>query len=1021
MRIETVDAFSAGIARSLPLSSGLGGIGSTVADAEMDAIYRHAAAATLDYLAGRDAAGDAVERILSHLDNNAALYIGYVSRMLASREQWLGITGGGGGQAGEMAAVRKKLESNITDVIARQLALVDSLLPPVCRHELPGLLSYAGENLRSEGKTDHVLATFAGGTELPPPVADERLAWRGIAELLLTQKGDWRKSVTKNLGFPAGNREMKLRLADMMAAIHDLHDLRENLVTARSLPSPRYPDEQWRVLVALFDLLPLAVAELHRLFAERGVSDHAEVALAAGRALGSVDEPGEVALLLDYRIKHLLIDEMQDTSIGQYDLLKKLTAGWTANDGRTIFCVGDPMQSIYRFRDAEVGEFLQARRNGIGNIRLESLTLRQNFRSGEHLVHWFNTVFLQVMPLRNDVATGAIRYTESIPVAAKAGQGKHFVHALFDVDAESEAEHTLDVARRCLADDDDGSVVILVRSRTQVASLLPKLRKEKIDYQAVEIDRLTDLPEIIDLLALTRALAHEADRLAWCALLRGAWCGMHWTDIHRLVVNDTARTILELSDDERRRETLSADGLARLDGFLDRIRPFLAMQSLLSFRQRTELAWCALGGPAFLQDDEQLDNVARYLDTLERIEVAGTLDDFCELEDRLDAERVSGSGAGDCRLQIMTMHKAKGLQFDHVILHALGRITRGANKEVLNWLNLPDSEGRSEMLISPVGPRAELENDPLHQYIEATEREKSRMELDRLLYVACTRAKRSLHLVGSTGVSGDGDSISPPNAASLLRRLWPALEAEYEKAFRGRYQDGAGQASNRRGHLVLPALRRQVESWRVPDIEKWPRPRLATAPAALESAAPIEYDWVGAVTRHAGTIVHRWLQRIGAGRADVSLENLDDLDNVTRCWAAGLGLAEGDLGRVCDLTKAALQGILSDEKGRWVLYGPGYCELAITGTVDGHLQSVIMDRVRIDDDGTHWIVDYKTSTHAGGDLPGFLEQEAGRYRQQLSRYAAIYSQMTEATVRTALYFPLLQEFREVVVNEPPGG
>ena len=95
MRIETVDAFSAGIARSLPLSSGLGGAVNTLADATMDSIYRNAAAATLDRLTSDDDLGSAVERVLVHLDNNTGLYIAYVARMLASREQWLGITGSG--------------------------------------------------------------------------------------------------------------------------------------------------------------------------------------------------------------------------------------------------------------------------------------------------------------------------------------------------------------------------------------------------------------------------------------------------------------------------------------------------------------------------------------------------------------------------------------------------------------------------------------------------------------------------------------------------------------------------------------------------------------------------------------------------------------------------------------------------------------------------------------------------------------------------------------------------------------
>jgi len=93
--------------------------------------------------------------------------------------------------------------------------------------------------------------------------------------------------------------------------------------------------------------------------------------------------------------------------------------------------------------------------------------------------------------------------------------------------------------------------------------------------------------------------------------------------------------------------------------------------------------------------------------------------------------------------------------------------------------------------------------------------------------------------------------------------------------------------------------------------------------------------------------------------------------------------------------------------------GDGHAELSLSGVVNGQLESVILDRVRIDDDGIHWIVDYKTSSHEGGDLQGFLSAETDRYRPQLAKYVEIYRNYTNADVRCALYFPLLQEFVEV--------
>ena len=1018
MRIETVDAFGAGIARSLPLSSGLGGIGNTVADAEMNALYRDAATATLDYLATDDKAGRAVETVLLHLDNHTSIYIDYLSRMLASREQWLAITGSGIGSAASAAAARQKLENNIADVINRQLGLLDSLLSPCCREDLPALLRYAAANLQEDGKAEHLLALFAAGNGLPLAEAGERCRWQAIANLLLTQKGDWRKRVNKNDGFPTGDTGQKQALYDVIEALGELHELRDALHRTRALPDPHYTDDQWQVLLALFNLLPLAVAELRRLFSERGVTDHNEVAICAGRALGSIDDPGDVAFMLDYQIQHLLIDEMQDTSIAQYDLLKKVTAGWSAEDGRTIFCVGDPMQSIYRFRDAEVGEFLLAKQNGIGSTALQPLTLRRNFRSGENLVHWFNTVFMQVMPLKDDIAVGAISYSESVPVDANAGQGEHAVHPLFDLDADGEAAYSVGVIRSCLEQAADDNVAVLVRSRTQLTELLPLLRRSGIEYEAVEIDRLTDLPEIIDLIALTRALCHEGDRLAWLALLRGPWAGLRWSDLHALVRNDVEKTVPELGSDPQRMAALSADGRERSGFVLAVMTEFMTRNATRSLRDVVELAWFSLGGPAWLQTEEQLDNVYRFFEALDKFDSAGTLDDVRDLERKLDDERVSSTVSSECRLQIMTMHKAKGLQFDHVVLHGLGRITRGGDKEVLNWLSLPDEEGRNEMIISPVGARADLENDPLHQFIAVTEKEKTKMELDRLLYVACTRAKKSLHLVGNVGVANDGEACKQPDSRSLLSRLWPAIHNDYEAEFErwhDRRKDAPEQDRNGIEYLVHPVLRRREATWQAPHAPQLPGGGAATASSVSVAERTVEFYWVGAAARHAGTIVHRWLQRISEGRVDLVAEDVASLRPASLSWAMSLGVGEDEVDAVCDRVETALTGILNDAKGRWLLEGDGDAELPLTGLYEGQTESVLIDRVRIDAEGTHWIVDYKTSTHEGGDLAGFLEQEADRYRLQLAKYATLYSNLTGKPVRTALYFPMLQAFCEVSI------
>jgi ATP-dependent exoDNAse (exonuclease V) beta subunit len=1012
MRIQTLDAFNASIARSLPFSSGLGGAVHVASDEDMQAIYRAAAAATLDWLLSDDAVNAAIEQLLVHLDNNTAAYIEHVARMLATRDQWLPIIGTGRDLEGHDGRVRATLERNIGRRITAHLENLQRLLPPGVEEALLRLGRYAAGNLRrpqSDGRPPSVLHTIE---RLSPASAGHLAAWRELADLLLTRAGDWRRTVNAGNGFPTSDRGEKQEMLALLATLGSHSELRRQLHKVRSLPDPGYTDAQWSVLRALFRLLPLAVTELRRLFSEQGSTDYTEVALAAGAALGDIDQPGDIALLLDYRLRHLLIDEMQDTSIAQYHLVETLVAGWQPGDGRTLFCVGDPMQSIYRFRDAEVGRFLLARDHGIGGVTLESLLLRRNFRSGEELVRWFNSVFKRAFPAGDDIAAGAISYAASVPAALHGAAGVCRIHPLFGATPEEEAAHTVGIVRECLQAPAEQNTALLVRSRTRLPELLSQLRAAGIDYQAVEIDRMTDLPEIIDLLALTRALCHRGDRIAWLGLLRSPWVGLTWRDVHRLVMNDPRSSVWELLHDAQRLAGLSPEGAARVRTFIQGIAPFTMGHGAAALRETVERAWFALGGPLARENAEQVENVYRFLDVVERMEVAGTLPDVAELEATLDQERVSSRSDHDGRLQIMTIHKAKGLQFDHVVLYGLGRRPRGDRQSVMSWLHLPDASGREELLLSPIGAHADLEADRLHRYIAATDREKERLEHVRLLYVACTRARRSLHLTGHVPVSTERDEFGEPPVDSLLHGIWPAVQPIYRDAFNARGGAPDRRRPSRGRILREPALRRLPGPVKLPPAP--PLPGIVHPPPA-EPEVQVHYDWVGPVARHAGTIVHRWLKRMTGGDLDATATDAALLP-LSRTWARELGVPAAEVEAVCARVERSLARIREDERGRWLLAGAGHSELPLTGLWNGRLESIVIDRVRIDDDGVHWIVDYKTSTHEGADLAGFLQQETERYRLQLRKYAELYRQLVGAPVRTALYFPLLQEFREVLTN-----
>ena len=91
-----------------------------------------------------------------------------------------------------------------------------------------------------------------------------------------------------------------------------------------------------------------------------------------------------------------------------------------------------------------------------------------------------------------------------------------------------------------------------------------------------------------------------------------------------------------------------------------------------------------------------------------------------------------------------------------------------------------------------------------------------------------------------------------------------------------------------------------------------------------------------------------------------------------------------------------------------------YSEWELSGVTSGRLRNVRIDRSFIDEAGTRWVIDYKTSAHEGADLEGFLAQEVERYGPQLAAYAELVQALGSEPVRAALYFPLLGAFREVL-------
>ncbi len=140
------------------------------------------------------------------------------------------------------------------------------------------------------------------------------------------------------------------------------------------------------------------VTRLNEKFKERRIIDFTQVMGNAVEALRDTHLP----LILDQNISHILVDEFQDTNESQLNFIELLTQNFAGNPEKSFFAVGDPMQSIYRFRKAEVEIFSRVQKNGISDLKLTSLFLKVNFRSNKNIIDWLNNSFSKAFPLIDD-------------------------------------------------------------------------------------------------------------------------------------------------------------------------------------------------------------------------------------------------------------------------------------------------------------------------------------------------------------------------------------------------------------------------------------------------------------------------------------------------------------------------------------------------------------------------------------------------------------------------------------------
>ena len=1005
LRIQTIDAFNGYLANSLPVTS-QNGFGRAIADAPDD-LYAIAARETLRHAESDPAYSRDFELILRRLDDNWHRLESLIAGMLPKRAEWLPNLPQLSGEE-----LVPKIEASLREIVSEELAKAAAAMPSAFIELASALARFASQHV------DPVLLPDVASWRHAPGALtaglDDLARWRGIVHLAVTEKGTARARLTKTEGIPTDNALGKALRDDWLQRLVMIDT--EQLMALNAigaLPDPVVPEKARGALEALARLLLLAATQLTRLFNLHGECDHVEIAGAARRALTEDSSPTPLAERIGTRLMHLLVDEFQDTSRDQYELLRTLTRDWSAGDGRTLFLVGDPMQSIYGFRNAEVGRFATVRAAGLDGLKLNPLELRRNFRSAHALVHWCNDVFSRVFPDADDVRKSAVRHLASVAARANLEGEPRIYRVEGECGPAAEAAHAAGLIAGLKRSRPTESIAVLASARPHLRAIREQLESRGVPFIGVKLEPLANVAVVRDLEALVRAIDSPLDRVAWLAVLRAPFVGLTLADLTAVGVAAGDSTILSalLGDIPG----LSSDGVERLL----RAKPLLL--AAWAEREReprahlVERTWLALGGASAARPGD-LAHARRFLAALDeedRKRMRGRELDLDRLMARLYAEDPAQPDA----VSLMTIHGAKGLEFDHVFVVGVGLRGRGDEPRLLNWLEMPREQGGDHLVMAPIrfrGDDDETDDDAINLYLKLLHRERARAERARQAYVALTRARRSLHLFVHPRVKEiDGAVDFGAEANSLLHNLWPAIGAD---------------AAN------FEAVGGDEPETPVAPVAARPRRRLQRRPAPLKPPADvrahgeilpstaeqdeIEFSWVRQTARRVGTVVHEALERFGRA----GLPGPDELPRMrarleSRLQALGVENAAAKEG--AEFALKALNATLGDMRGRW-LFDAGHTqaqsELALSGVRGTQIINAVIDRIFVDESGTRWVVDFKTSPHEGGDRENFLDEEVKRYSAQLLRYAHLARQLGPQPVRAGLYYPLLAAWREVDVG-----
>lgn len=606
-----------------------------------------------------------------------------------------------------------------------------------------------------------------------------------------------------------------------------------------------------------------------------GFLDFDDLISRAARLLSRRAVADWVLFRLDGGIDHVLVDEAQDTSPGQWQVIEALTAEFTAGEGarqqgRTIFVVGDAKQSIYSFQGANLdtfqstGESLRARHVAAGRP-MQHLELQHSFRSSDAILRVVDNTFVN----RGAGLGGRpshIPFFGELPGRVDLWPVIESVTSPKDDDWEEAVDqlqpthHTLELADKIACEIrgmidrgtqipgrsgprrlQEGDVLILLRRRsTLFHAIIRTCKAYGLAVAGADRLKLTDELAVKDILALLSFLATPEDDLSLAAALRSPLFGWSEGALFDLAHKRPARSYLWAAlRDQADAHQWTMEILNDLRNQADFLRPYELIERLLTRHGGRARLIARLGREA----EDGIDALLSSALTYERTGVpslTGFLTWVVQGEEEVKRRLDSGQNA----IRVMTIHGAKGLEAPLVILPDTHK---------------PSSKDRGS-LIRPDGevpfwkPTAD-QSPPLLHAAGQQRAEKEREEQLRLLYVAMTRAENWLIVAAAGNVGKEPDD-------SWYNMVFAAMAH-------------AGAAGGRHEHGIWPpdlGARDHASNGIVPDLPQWlnkpaallPKPDIQLSPSALGGAKALasETGLPEAEAKRQGTILHLLLEHL---------------------------------------------------------------------------------------------------------------------------------------------------------------